>query len=310
MDDFFDNPLGLDPLSPPPSRDPRWFIPAHAAGSSRTASLSGRQTAIAQSAAPIPAPREVFPTWRRAQLEVDRLAGEALLAPRVLRTTGFLRPELAQRVADWFTGIPAAPAGAVRRSYRALERETARLFEIVHRAPSSGGLGVRVYYVRNDGDPHHDAVELCAELRAHGSMTLTTIATEAPHPLLGGQEGGVVDQFRVVHDVFGHAALGVGFDLQSEFATWLQCRTLFSADARGAAFCELVGATTTHILTGEKPGLRADLPPAELVAACDVDGRSGGSRGGEGATMNGRASMNEAATDSASNEHGARPWHA
>jgi hypothetical protein len=33
-----------------------------------------------------------------------------------------------------------------------------------------------------------------------------------------------------------------------------------------------VGATTTYIVTGEKPGLRADLPPAELVAACDSDG--------------------------------------
>jgi hypothetical protein len=59
-------------------------------------------------------------------------------------------------------------------------------------------------------------------------MTLRTIAAEAPHPLLGSGEGGVVDQLRVVHDVFGHAALGVGFDLQSEFATWLQCRALFS----------------------------------------------------------------------------------
>ena len=99
------------------------------------------------------------------------------------------------------------------------------------------------------------------------------MALDDPHPLLGGEEGGVVDQLRVVHDVFGHAALGVGFDVQSEFATWLQCRTLFSEEARGAAFCELVGAVTAYVTTGEKPGLRADLPPAELVAACDVGGR-------------------------------------
>jgi hypothetical protein len=239
-----DDPLGLDRLSPLPFREPRWFIPA------------------------VPAPREVFPMWHQAQLEVDRLAGETPFAPHALRTTGFLRPEVAERVADWFTGKPTAPAGAVRRSYRALARETKRLSEIVHRAPSYGGLGVRVNHVRADGDPYHDAAELCAELREHRSMTLTTIASEAPHPLLGGQEGGVVDRLRVLHDVFGHAALGVGFDLQSEFATWLQCRTLFSGEARGAAFCELVGATTTYIVTGKKPGLRADLPPAELLAAC------------------------------------------
>jgi len=207
-------------------------------------------------------PREVFPPWRRAQLAVDRLAREAPLAPCVLRTTGFLRPELAERVSDWFTGKPTAPSGAVRQSYRALERETARLFELAHR------LGVRVRSVRTERDPYGGAAELCAELRERGSMTLRTIACDDPHPLLGGAEGGVVDQLRVVHDVFGHAALGVGFDLQSEFATWLQCRALFSEAARPAAFCELVGAVTAYVMTGEKPGLRADLPPTELVAAC------------------------------------------
>jgi hypothetical protein len=185
----------------------------------------------------------------------------------MLRTTGFLPPELAERVADWFTGELTAPPDVVRRSYRALERETARLFETVCRAPSLGGLGIRVRYVHTESDPYADAADLCAELREHGSMTATTIARDDPHPLLGGVEGGVVDQLRVVHDVFGHAALGVGFDLQSEFATWLQCRALFSADARRAAFCELVGAVTTYVMTGEKPALRADLPPTELVAA-------------------------------------------
>jgi hypothetical protein len=198
-------------------------------------------------------PLEVFPTWRRAQLEVDRHARDVLVPPNVLRTTGFLRPELAERVTEWFTATPTAPTDAVRRSYRALERETARLFEIVLR------LGVWVRYA--ESDPYDSAAELCAELRERGSMTLPTLADEEPHPLLGG----VLDQLRVVHDVFGHAALGLGFDLQSEYATWLQCRTLFSAEARPAAFCELVGAVTAYIVTGAKPGLRAKVPPAELL---------------------------------------------
>jgi hypothetical protein len=214
------------------------------------------------------APSEVFPPWRRAQVEVDRLARDRPPAPCALRTTGFLRPDVAERVSDWFTGSPTAPADSVRRSYRALERETARLFDVVR-----GGLGVRVRYVRDENDPYRGAAELCAELREHGSMSLATIAREQPHPLLGGEEGGAVDQLRVVHDVLGHAALGLGFDVQSEFATWLQCRTLFSDDARGAAFCELVGAVTAYVTTGEKPGLRADLPPVELVAALDKQPR-------------------------------------
>jgi len=208
---------------------------------------------------------DVFPAWRRAQLEVDRHARDAPLSPSVLRTTGFLRPALAERVTEWFTATPTAPTEAVRRSYRALERETVRLFEIARR-----GLGVRVRHVRAESDPYGSAAELCAELREHGSMSLRTIACDEPHPLLGGAEGGGVDQLRVAHDVFGHAALGVGFDLQSEFATWLQCRTLFSDAARPAAFCELVGAVTAYVMTGEKPALRAKVPPVELLTACDV----------------------------------------
>jgi hypothetical protein len=206
-------------------------------------------------------PREVFPPWPRAQLAVDRHALDDAPAPCELRTRGYLAPELAERVARWFTSAPAAPAGTVRRSYRALELDTARLFRLAL------GLGVRVRYVRRDGDPYAGAAELCADLREHHSMLLTTIACEDPHPLLGGEEGGAVDQLRVVHDVFGHAALGVGFDLQSEFAAWLQCRPLFSAAARPAAFCELVGAVTAYVTSGEKPGLRADVPPADLLAS-------------------------------------------
>ena len=41
--------LELDPLSPLPSRDPRWFIPAHGVRSFRTANLRERETATAHS---------------------------------------------------------------------------------------------------------------------------------------------------------------------------------------------------------------------------------------------------------------------
>jgi hypothetical protein len=207
---------------------------------------------------------QVFAPWPAAQRAVDVLAREPRPASWRLRGTAVLTPLLAARIAAWFTGAPASPAGDVRRCYAALERETARLFAVV----TGAGLGVQVRYVRGGAEPYPDGAALCAELRAHASMTLRTIAVEAPHPLLASHEAGVVDELRAVHDVFGHAALGVGFDLQSEFATWLQCRTLFSPDAQRAAFCELVGAVTTYVMTGEKPLLRADLPPPALLSAC------------------------------------------
>jgi hypothetical protein len=204
-------------------------------------------------------PADVFMPWRRAQVEAAGHARELPPAPSVLRTTGLLEPDAAERVADWFLAAPEEPTDAVRRSYRALERDTTRLFNVIR-----DGLGVRVGYVDTDDDPYAEASELCAELRECRSMMLRTIACDDPHPLLGGEQGGGVDRLRVVHDVFGHAALGLGFDLQSEFSTWLQCRTLFSAEALPAAFCELVGAVTAYVMTGVKPPLRAALPSVEL----------------------------------------------
>jgi len=209
------------------------------------------------------APDEVFAPWRRAQIEFARHAREVPPAPDVLRTTGFLPPDLAERVTDWYLEDAATPTDEVLHAYGALERDTARLFGVIRRE-----LGVRVGYLHMSGDPYGGAAELCADLRDRRSMFLTTIACEEQeHPLLGGLEGGTVDQLRVVHDVFGHAALGLGFDLQSEFSTWLQCRALFSPAARPAAFTELVGAVTAYISTGEKPALAAKLPPADLLMA-------------------------------------------
>jgi hypothetical protein len=37
-----DDPLGLDPLSPPACRDPRWFVPAHATGISRLTMIASK----------------------------------------------------------------------------------------------------------------------------------------------------------------------------------------------------------------------------------------------------------------------------
>jgi hypothetical protein len=206
------------------------------------------------------APCEVFPAWEQAQREFERRAREASPAPGVLRTIGFLEVELAERVSEWFLA-PAAPTDAVRRSYRALERDTARLFRVIQQR-----LGVQVRYVLTDDEPYDSAAELCAELRERRSMALRSSLCDPPHPLFE-----TIDQLRVIHDVFGHAALGLGFDLQSEFGTWLQCRTLFTREARPAAFCELVGAVTAYVMTGAKPALQAKVPPVELLRAFDAD---------------------------------------
>jgi hypothetical protein len=70
-----------------------------------------------------------------------------------------MRPALAARVTEWFTRAPTGPTPSVVRSYRALERETARRFEIVRRRPD-----VRVTYVRTECDTYSDASALRADV--------------------------------------------------------------------------------------------------------------------------------------------------
>ena len=203
--------------------------------------------------------------WRRAQFEVDRHAREAPPSPYVLRTTGFLAPELAaarhRLVHGGARARPPTPSGGPTGRSSARPRGCSR-------SPAATS-GSACDYVRGESEPYRQRRRaLRRPARARVDDARVRRAASAARSM-------AFDQLRVVHDVFGHAALGLGFDLQSEFATWLQCRTLFSADARPAAFCELVGAVTAYITTGEKPGLQAKLPPAELLAASRLTVRPG-----------------------------------
>jgi hypothetical protein len=212
-----------------------------------------------------PRPLEVFKPWTAALRLGRTLARRPPPDPYALRCSAHLEAPVARAIADWFTAPRAAPTARERAAYRALDAETARLFALVTADPADGGLGVEVRYVRHD--PYPGAAALCADLRHLHRMQLRTSACDPAHPLLDSAEGGTVDRLRVVHDVLGHAALGLGFDLDAEFATWLQCRVLFGPEARRAAFTELVGAVTAFVATGRPPGLRAGLAPVALERA-------------------------------------------
>jgi hypothetical protein len=167
------------------------------------------------------------------------------------------------RIATWYIGPVMADASDVELAYAALADEVGALARAVTAPSAKGGLGVRVNLVPTPGEPYSGAARLCHDLRDRREMSLRAAAVDPPHPVLCNQ---TLDHLHAVHDVLGHAALGLGFDLQSEYAAWLFCRPLFSEAARPAAFCELAGAVTTYVLTGDKPCLRADLPPSGLMS--------------------------------------------
>jgi hypothetical protein len=175
-----------------------------------------------------------------------------------LRAAGFLPLPLAKRIVEWYVGPAMADGRQVELAYAALADEVIALAHAVTATPAKGGLGVRVNLVPTLGEPYPDAATLCRDVRERRAVSLRAASVDPPHPVLCNE---TLDHLHTVHDVLGHAAVGLGFDLQSEYAAWLYCRPLFSETARPAAFCELAGAVTSYVLTGAKPRLRADLPP-------------------------------------------------
>lgn len=210
---------------------------------------------------PASPPAEVLPAWLPAQRIAARHATAPLPSIAVLRARGFLSHGRAERITEWYSGPPVADPRAVAVAYAALADELTGLARAVTTPRAEGGLGVRVTLVPTPDDPYADAAELCADLRWRGAMQLRAASADVPHPMLSDA---AVDRLRIVHDVLGHAALGLGFDLQSEYAAWVYCRRLISSTARPAAFCELVGAVTAYVFTGTKQAPRADLAPAGL----------------------------------------------
>jgi hypothetical protein len=214
----------------------------------------------------IPGPAESFPAWLPAQRLARSHAMDTLPSIAALRSDGFLPKTRAERIANWYAGPRVESAREIERTYQALAYEVTGLARSVTAPRAEGGFGVLVRLVQMAGEPYAGSAALCRDLSQRGAITLRAASVDPPHPVLCDQ---TLDRLHMVHDVFGHAALGLGFDLQSEYAAWLYCRPLFSRAARPAAFCKLVGAVTSYVLTGTKQLPRADLPPAGLLTAND-----------------------------------------
>lgn len=145
--------------------------------------------------------------------------------------------------------------------------QTQAIFELICAPPASGGLGVRVEWV-DEPEPYTDAKHLCSDLRLCRRLRLGSRGAQPsrPHPLLDSGYGGTFDQLRVVHDVLGHAALGVGFDLFSEWLTYGTVARTYCDAAQPALATELLGAVASFIESGQRQVLKA-LAVVEVAPA-------------------------------------------
>ena len=92
-------------------------------------------------------------------------------------------------------------------------------------------------------------------------LEVTTVASDADrrHPMMDSGPGQAYDRFRAVHDILGHARLGLGFDRDGEFAAWLSQERRHSPLARRALATELHGQHSVRWTTGEVAAPKAVL---------------------------------------------------
>ncbi|GHJ47256.1 hypothetical protein Cs7R123_45980 [Catellatospora sp. TT07R-123] len=187
-------------------------------------------------------------------------------APAVDYSRIRLDPTTGAAIAAAYLAAPVRQHGA-RAAYAAFCAETVRQFHYLVGRPAYGGLGVAVRIV--DEDPYPDMAAMIADLRERRLKVFASAACGNPHPYLSDAEN---DMFRAVHDAFGHAASGRGFDADGEEAAWRKHCTMYSELARRAMTTETRGQSC--VLFVHYRGMRFPEQKAALLPVAFSDLRS------------------------------------
>jgi hypothetical protein len=145
-----------------------------------------------------------------------------------------------------YLDAPAYESDAIP-AYEAFRAETSDQFAFLTLPIEWGGLGVETEVCRDD--PYPSAVALVRDIEEHGRLKVwATSQCGNPHPFLSDEEN---DMFRAVHDAFGHAATGRGFNPDGEEAAWCKHSQMYSPLARRAMTTETRGQNSTLVFCGD-----------------------------------------------------------
>jgi len=125
----------------------------------------------------------------------------------------------------------------IRNSYEALRKETKSQFDFMTRPEAEGGMGMS--FESTDDDPYPSPQEMVDDVVTNKRIKVWgTRGSPDKHNYFTDDEN---DQFRAVHDVFGHAGVGGSFSRHGEEAAWESHRQMFSPEARPAMTSETRG---------------------------------------------------------------------
>lgn len=131
---------------------------------------------------------------------------------------------------------PIPTGHRIQDSYKAMSRDIGDQYRFMTAPQKEGGLGIR-HEVTNE-DPYSTAAEMAHDVHHNGRIRTMSTETTGGHAFFSNETN---DQFRAVHDVFGHAAIGRGFSRHGEEAAWRGHRQMFSPEAREAMTSETRG---------------------------------------------------------------------
>jgi hypothetical protein len=169
-------------------------------------------------------------------------------------------PARGAQIAKDYAALPPGVSQDAVASYQALASEVHQQYDYL-----THDLGVHVEVVQHD--PYQNIDELTHDIRDNNTLKVLGTAETGGHPFFTNEQN---DEFRAVHDAFGHAAIGRGFDRNGEEAAYESHRQMFSEKAAAALTTETRGQNSALVYGGrhEFPEQKvAILPARDLVAS-------------------------------------------
>jgi hypothetical protein len=173
----------------------------------------------------------------------------------------YIVASLTEAIAQTYDRMPVHDDQALA-AYRAMCEETKRQFDVLTRSARRGGLGISVEPQKED--PYAGPLEMMFDIQEGRLKVYATGGLGNEHPFFSDEEN---DMFRAVHDAFGHAATGRGFDRHGEEAAFRSHASMYSPLARLAMATETRGQNSWFIHNGGQafPVQKIGLLPGHLL---------------------------------------------
>lgn len=120
-------------------------------------------------------------------------------------------------------------------------------------------MGIKTEVV--DHDPYPTVHHMVQDVVNNKRIKVLSTKVTGGHDFLSDEDN---DKFRAVHDVFGHAATGRGFDAHGEEAAWLAHSQMFTPHARGAMSSETRGQNSALHINGSFQAQKTALLPRHM----------------------------------------------